>query len=57
MKFIVALVLLLASGAAMAEAQRQTFKDANGRTLGRSVTDTKGTPRITTRWVATPGGL
>ena len=26
----------------MAEPQRQTFKDANGRTLGRSVTDTRG---------------
>ena len=42
MRFIVALIALLASDAAMAEPQRQTFKDANGRTLGRSVTDTKG---------------
>ena len=26
----------------MAEPQRQTFKDANGRALGRPVTDTRG---------------
>ena len=42
MRFIVALLALLVSDAAMAEPQRQTFKDANGRTLGRSVTDTRG---------------
>ena len=42
MRGIVALILLLASTAAMAEPQRQTFKDANGRTLGRSVTDSRG---------------
>ena len=46
MRFIVALLALLVSDAAMAEPQRQTFKDANGRTLGRSVTDTRATPRI-----------
>ena len=40
MRFIVALLALLASDAAMA--QQQTFKDANGRTLGRSVTDSRG---------------
>ena len=42
MRFIVALLALLASTAAMAEPQRQTFKDANGRTLGRSLTDSRG---------------
>ena len=42
MRGIVALILLLASTAAMAEPQRQTFKDADGRTLGRSVTDNRG---------------
>jgi hypothetical protein len=41
-RFIVALLALLASTAAMAEPQRQTFKDANGRTLGRSSTDARG---------------
>ena len=40
MRFIVALLALLASDAAMA--QHQTFRDANGRTLGRSVTDSRG---------------
>ena len=42
MRFIVALLALLASDAALAQQQRQTFKDANGRTLGRSVTDSRG---------------
>jgi hypothetical protein len=41
MRLIVALIALLAGSAAMAE-QRETFKDANGRTLGRSVTDRHG---------------
>ena len=40
MRFIVALLALLASDFAMA--QQQTFRDANGRTLGRSVTDSRG---------------
>jgi YD repeat-containing protein len=40
MRFIVALLAFLASDAAMA--QQQTFRDANGRTLGRSVTDSRG---------------
>ena len=40
MRFIVALLALLASDAAMA--QHQTFRDANGRTLGRSTTDARG---------------
>jgi hypothetical protein len=39
MKFIVALLALLASDAAMAQPQHQTFKDANGREVGRSVSD------------------
>jgi hypothetical protein len=39
MRFIVALLALMASDAAMAQQQHQTFKDASGRTLGRSVTD------------------
>ena len=42
MRFIVALLALLASDAALAQQQRQTFKDANGRTLCRSVTDSRG---------------
>ena len=42
MRFVVALILVLASTAAMAEPQRQTFRDANGREVGRSVTDTRG---------------
>ena len=39
----IALILLLASTAAMAEPQRQTFKDANGREVGRSVSDGRNT--------------
>ena len=42
MRFIVALLALLASDAAMAQHQHQTFRDANGRTLGRSSTDSNG---------------
>ena len=38
----IALILLLASTAATAEPQRQTFKDASGRTLGYSTTDARG---------------
>ena len=37
MRFILALLLM--SGTAMAQVQHQTFRDANGRSLGRSVTD------------------
>ena len=40
MRFIVALIALLASDAVMAP--QQTFRDANGRTLGSSSTDTRG---------------
>ena len=40
MRFIVALLALLACDAVMA--QHQTFRDANGRTLGRSTTDARG---------------
>ena len=39
----IALILLLASTVAMAEPQRQTFKDANGREVGRSVGDGRNT--------------
>ena len=39
-RFIVALLALLASDPAMA--QHQTLRDANGRTLGRSTTDARG---------------
>ena len=39
---VFALLALLASDAALAQQQRQTFKDANGRTLGRSATDSRG---------------
>ena len=39
---VFALLALLASDAALAQQQRQTFKDANGRILGRSVTDSRG---------------
>jgi hypothetical protein len=42
MRTIVVLLALLASDAAMARPQHQTFKDANGREVGRSVTDTRG---------------
>ena len=42
-RFISVLVLVLASdAAAMAQTQQHTFRDASGRTMGRSVTDTKG---------------
>jgi hypothetical protein len=47
MRFIVALIVLTASDAAIA--QHRTFKDASGRTLGRSVTDSRGN----VRWGAT----
>jgi hypothetical protein len=40
---VVVLLALLASDAALAQQQRQTFKDANGRTLGRLVTDSCST--------------
>jgi hypothetical protein len=42
MRFIVALTIQLLSDAAMAQQQHRTFMDANGREVGRSVTDTKG---------------
>jgi hypothetical protein len=40
MKVIVALIALLATDAALA--QQRTFRDTSGRTLGRSVTDSRG---------------
>ena len=42
MRFVAALILVLASTAAMAE-PLQTFKDANGREIGRSVSDGRNT--------------
>ena len=42
MRFIV-VALMLMSGTAMAEPQRQTFKNANGQIVGRSVTNNAGT--------------
>jgi YD repeat-containing protein len=39
MRFIVALIALLASDAAMA--QQRTYQDSMGRNIGRSVTDTR----------------
>jgi hypothetical protein len=41
--FVVALTLVLASTAAIAEPLRHTFKDANGREVGRSVSDGRNT--------------
>ena len=42
MKFIVALLALLASDAALAQVQNRTFQDSMGRNTGRSVTDSRG---------------
>ena len=56
MRFIVALLALLASDAALAQQQRQTFKDANGRTSVAHRPIRVATPRITTRSAATPPG-
>ena len=40
---MIAIVLaLLLPTAALAQQQRETFRNANGQTIGRSVTDTKG---------------
>lgn len=36
------IALLLMTDVAMAQMQQRTYQDASGRTLGRSVTDTKG---------------
>ena len=41
-KAIAGIMLLLVSDAAAAQVQQHTFKDKSGRTVGRSVTDTKG---------------
>jgi hypothetical protein len=38
-----AVVLALLTSTALAEPQRQTFKDANGREVGRSVSDSRNT--------------
>jgi len=42
MRFIVVALMLLPT-VALAEPQRQTFRDANGREVGRSVTNNMGT--------------
>ena len=43
MRFIIlALILELASNAALAQTQQRTFEDSRGRNTGRSVTDTRG---------------
>ena len=38
----IALILVLANTAAIAQQQHQTFRDASGREVGRSVTDARG---------------
>jgi hypothetical protein len=43
MKIITLTLALLVPTAALAEPQRQTFKDANGREVGRSVSDGRNT--------------
>ena len=42
MKFIVAVLALLASDAALAQVQNRTYQDSMGRNTGRSVTDSRG---------------
>ena len=42
MKFIVALLALLVSDAALAQVQNRTYQDSMGRNTGRSVTDSRG---------------
>jgi hypothetical protein len=37
-----AIALVIVPSAVLAQQTRETFKDANGRTLGRSSTDTRG---------------
>jgi hypothetical protein len=39
---VVALLVLLASDAALAQVRHETFRDSMGRTSGRAVTDSKG---------------
>ena len=41
-RIVTAIGLVLLPTAALAQQTRETFKDANGRTLGRSVTDSRG---------------
>ena len=43
MRTVVGLILVLASTVAMAEPIRQTFRDANGREIGRSVSNGRNT--------------
>ena len=42
MKFIVAVLALLASDAALAQVQNRTYQDLMGRNTGRTVTDARG---------------
>ena len=42
MRIILALIIALASNAALAQTQQRTFEDSIGRNTGRSVTDTRG---------------
>ena len=42
MRFILALIIALASNAALAQTQQRTFEDSMGRNTGSSVTDTRG---------------
>ena len=42
MKFIVAVLALLASDAALAQMQNRTYQDSMGRNTGRTVTDARG---------------
>jgi hypothetical protein len=41
-KAIAGIMLMLMSDAAAAQVRQETFRDSMGRTVGRSVTDTKG---------------
>ena len=42
MRIILALIVALASNAALAQTQQRTFENSMGRNTGRSVTDTRG---------------
>ena len=42
MRSIIALIIVLSSGAALAQQVNRTYQDAMGRNTGRSVTDKRG---------------
>ena len=42
MRIIIALIIVLSSGTAMAQVQNRTYQDSMGRNTGRSVTDSRG---------------